>query len=76
VKSERIQVQKQVLVMDKKAGHVYTGRDARALIGLPDQNVSGKPTPNPDYRIFVQSTAPNRNLFAGSHVILMNPRAL
>lgn len=76
VKSEKIQVQKQVLVRDKKSGHVYTGPDARALVGLPDMNVSAKPEPNPDFQIFVQSTAPNRNLLPGNNVVIMNPRTL
>lgn len=73
VKTETIQPQKQVLVMNKKTGHVYSGPEARALVGLPDMTVRAKPSFNPDFKILVQSTSVNRKLLAGNQVLVMNP---
>jgi len=75
-KTETIQPQKEILVVEKQGlpngfGKVYGGREARHLIGLPD-DVSVRVTPNynPKYHVFVQSTAPNRKLVANTHLLM------
>lgn len=70
-KKETIQPQKQIIIVDKKTGAAYAGDTARDVIGLPGMNVSVRPDYNPDYDIFVQSTSYNRNLFAGSKLLLL-----
>lgn len=63
MKTESIQPQKLVAVMDNKTGKVYLGREARDLVGLPpDMEVRVRPNHNPDYTIFIQSTSVNRKL--------------
>lgn len=69
-KTEKIQPQKQIAVVDKTTAKVYTGPEARALVGLPDMHVSVKPDYNKDYDIFVQSTSVNRNLMPGTRLLL------
>jgi hypothetical protein len=70
-KSEKIQPQKSVMVMDKKTKKVYGGQEARNLLGLPDMEVRVKPDFNPDFKIFVQSTSTNRKLVGNTQVLLM-----
>lgn len=70
-KTENIQPQKQILVVDKKTGVVYGGFQARQLIGLPSTGtVRVRPDANPLYDIFVQSTSLNRNLMPNTKVLV------
>lgn len=68
-KTETIQPQKEVIVVDKQTGQAYGGREARNLIGLGSYEVRVKPDYNPKYKIFVQSTAPNRNLMPNTELL-------
>jgi hypothetical protein len=70
-KTETIQASKQIAVLEKKTDKVYTGPEARSLIGLPDMNVRVKPDYNDSYKIFVQSTSVNRKLVAGTRLLIM-----
>jgi len=72
-KREKVQSNKDLAVVEKATDKVYVGTQAeiRAMIGLPDLNVSQKADPNPDYDIFVQSTAPNRGLVPFTKVLVM-----
>lgn len=72
-KREKVQPQKQLAVVEKATDKVYTGTgdEIRRMIGLPDMSVTQKADPNPKYDIFVQSTAPNRNLVAHTKVLVM-----
>lgn len=69
-KTENIQPQKEVVVVDKKTGMVYGGSEARNLIGLDNQTVRVRPDANPLYDIFVQSTSLNRILVPGTKVLV------
>jgi hypothetical protein len=71
-KSEKIQPKKQIAVLEKKTDRVYTGPEARALLGLPDVEVRIKPDHNDDFTIFVQSTSVNRKLVPNTRLLLMN----
>lgn len=71
-KSEKIQARKQIAVLEKKTDRVYTGPEARALLGLPDMEVRVKPDHNDDFTIFVQSTSVNRKLVPQTRLLLMN----
>ncbi|MGV9761179.1 vWA domain-containing protein [Streptomyces tricolor] len=70
-KSEKIQARKQIAVLEKKTDRVYTGPEARALLGLPNVEVRVKPDHNDDFTIFVQSTSVNRKLVANTRLLLM-----
>lgn len=70
-KSEKIQPRKRIAVLEKKTDKVYTGLEARALLGLPDVEVRVKPHHNENFTIFVQSTSVNRKLVANTRLLLM-----
>jgi len=71
MKTETIQPQKDVAILEVATGKVYNGKQARDLIGLPDVQVRAKPDPNKKYITFVQSTAPNRKLIAGTKLLIL-----
>jgi hypothetical protein len=72
MKTEKIQPGKQIMVREKGSGRVFSGPDARHLLGLPDGvEVRVTPTRNPLYDIFVQSTSVNRNLIPGTEVLVL-----
>ncbi|MFJ9589642.1 vWA domain-containing protein [Streptomyces acidicola] len=71
-KSEKVQAQKQIAVLEKKTDRVYTGPEARALLGLPDVEVRVRPDHNDDFTIFVQSTSVNRKLVPNTRLLLMH----
>lgn len=74
MKTEDIQAQKNLLVVEKRTNRVFAGPGARQLVGLPDGvTVRVKPDFNPDYDIYVQSTAVNRNLIPNTNCIVLNP---
>lgn len=71
-KTETIQPQKQIIVVEKKTGKAFAGKQARSLIGLPDTHLKVKPDYNPDYDIYVQSTSYNRNLIPGQQLLVLS----
>jgi hypothetical protein len=70
-KTENVQARKQIAVLEKKTDRVYTGPEARSLLGLPDVEVRIKPDHNDDFTIFVQSTSVNRKLVPNTQLLLM-----
>ncbi|MFF4322849.1 vWA domain-containing protein [Streptomyces sp. NPDC001568] len=70
-KSEKIQARKQIAVLEKKTDRVYTGPQARSVLGLPDSEVRVKPDHNDDFTIFVQSTSVNRKLVPQTRLLVM-----
>jgi hypothetical protein len=70
-KTETIQPHKQVVIREKSTGKVYSGSQARSLIGLPAHEVRVKPDANPEYDIFVQSTSVNRKVLPGTDVLVL-----
>jgi predicted Rdx family selenoprotein len=71
MKKEVIQNYKQICVQDKKTGKVYSGDNARTLLGLPDFEVKVAPSTYGDFNIFVQSTSVNRKLIAGTQLLIL-----
>lgn len=69
----KVQVQKDIAIVEKRSGKVYTGKNARALLGLPDMEVTLRAGQNPDYDIFIQSTSPNRKLLHGQKYLYLTP---
>lgn len=72
VKTEKVQPQKNVVIRQKKGGAVFSGPDARSILGLPDHEVKVGPQYNDEYEIYVQSTSVNRNLIPGQKLIIMS----
>lgn len=66
-----VQAQKEIAVVEKSSGKVFTGDAARAMINLPDQTVRIKAGHNPDFDIYVQSTSINRKLIAGTKYLYL-----
>lgn len=72
-KKETVQPQKRLAVVQKSTGKVFVGTydEVRELIGLPSLNIREAPKANPDFTVFVQSTASNRNLVPFTKVLVM-----
>ncbi|MER8232700.1 vWA domain-containing protein [Streptomyces sp. NPDC094049] len=70
-KAEKVQAGKRIAVLEKKTDRVYSGPEARALLGLPDAEARVKPDQNDDFTIFVQSTSVNRKLVTHTRLLLM-----
>lgn len=71
VKPETVQPYKQICIQEKLTGKVYSGDNARNLIGLPaGTTVKVCPANNTVFNIFLQSTSVNRKLVAGTNVIV------
>ena len=68
-KRETVQAGKQIAIMGSKG--VYTGRQARDLLGLPDYEVKVDPSFNRDYDVFIQSTSTNRKLMPKTKVLVL-----
>lgn len=70
-KTEKIQPQKQLLVMKKLETNVYGGAQARDLAGLPHaEEAKVTPVNLGDWELFCQSTSVNRKLVRGTKVLL------
>lgn len=70
-KPEKIQNYKQVIIREKSTGKVYAGANARQMLALPDYEVTVDSASHPRFDIFVQSTSVNRNLVAGTQLIIL-----
>ena len=66
-KPEIVQKKKEIILMDKSTGELYEGSVARTIagIGKNEENKRIKPGELPKYRMFIQSTSPNRKLING-----------
>lgn len=72
-KPVEVQPQKTVALFDRRAYTVYTGANARNLIGLPSTHtVRISPASHPNYEIFIQSTSVNRKLIGGTNLLLIS----
>lgn len=71
VKTERIQGNKQLAILDKRTGKIYLGDGVRQMLGLPEETRTVKPDFNPEYTIYVQSTSLNRHLSLHSSVMVL-----
>lgn len=70
MKTETVQPAKSIAV--EVDGQVYTGPEARAVLGLPaDHSVKVSPGQKAGCTIFVQSTSFNRNLVPGTRLLLL-----
>lgn len=69
-KEDEVQDYKQIALRDKKAGKVYSGVEARNILGLPHNGtVKVAPGNHAGYDIFIESTSVNRKLPIGTQVM-------
>jgi hypothetical protein len=62
-KSETVQERKEVVLVDKRTGDMWSGKAARDMIGLPyGERGKVRPKYGFDYDVFIQSTSANRKL--------------
>jgi hypothetical protein len=66
----RVSHTKMIAIRDRSNGKVYAGKDARKMIGLPDdRNARLHPGDHGNYDIFIQSESVNRKLVGGTGVL-------
>jgi hypothetical protein len=70
-RSEKVQGNKAIAVMDNKTHQIYVGPQARQIVGLRDQDEVVKPQKGSQYTIFVKSTSDNRHLPCGTELLIM-----
>lgn len=71
-KPEKVDVTKDVLILDRASGVAHGGREARTLIGLSDTSTRIKPQPvTGKYDIYVKSTSFNRLLQEHSKIVII-----
>jgi hypothetical protein len=70
-KTEEIQPNKEIAIRDKVSKSIYTGPQAKQLLGLPNARIKVAPSHSPFYDIFVQSTSVNRKLLAGTDLLVV-----
>lgn len=71
VKNENVQASKEVAVINKKSGKVYKGKDARAILNLPNETTKVTPVHNPKWDVYVQSLSVNRNVIPKQRVLVI-----
>lgn len=71
-KAEKVDVTKDVIILDRVSGVAHGGREARTLIGLSDTSTRIKPQPvTGKYDIYVKSTSFNRLLPEHSKIVII-----
>jgi hypothetical protein len=70
-KPEKVQRNKHICIKDKRNGKVYSGDEARQLLGLPDYEVKINAADHKDWVIYIQSNSNNRKLIAGTDLLVM-----
>jgi hypothetical protein len=69
-KTETIQERKEVVLVHKKSGDMFSGRKAREMIGVPFGTRDRiRPARLPEYDVFIQSTSWNRILVPGTRFL-------
>jgi hypothetical protein len=69
-KTETIQGGKEIVLMDRKTGDLYSGDQAREMLSLPiGSSARVKPASLEKYVVFVQSTSYNRKLIGGTRFL-------
>jgi hypothetical protein len=74
-KSEKVQGTKEIVLMQRTTGDLFTGTRARELLGLPlhDEDVKLAATHLEEWVPFIQSTSNNRKLVGGTRLLYEVP---
>jgi hypothetical protein len=66
----RVQHDKLILVRDRASGKIFSGKQARSMIGLPNnRNARLHPGDHKNFDLFIQSNSVNRKLVGGTGVV-------
>lgn len=69
-KKEKVQVHKELVLMDNNTGELFSGPNIRSMLGVPGGgNIELHPNFNPKWTLFIRSTSVNRKLEQGSTVL-------
>jgi hypothetical protein len=61
---------KMIAVRDKRTGKIYSGVEARSVLGLPESGtVKVVPGNHGEFEVFIQSKSVNRNLMGGTQLL-------
>jgi len=70
--SEVVSPTKKIIVVERSTGLAYGGQAARDLLNLPDdKSIRIKFDHNPDYDIYILSSANNRHLIPGTKLLIL-----
>lgn len=69
-KPEKVQAGKVLAVVEKATGKMFSGPEARTLLGLPNCEVKVAPADFKAFDVFVQSHSTNRKLVRETHLIV------
>lgn len=70
-KPEKVQPYKMVAVVDKQTGQMFSGYNARKVMGLPIMDeVKVAPASYKNFDVFIQSHSTNRHLVANTHLVV------
>ena len=75
-KPEKVQGHKEVVLMSRKSGDLFTGNRARELLGLPlnkEHDMKIAPKHLDEWVPFIQSTSANRKLTGGTRILYEVP---
>lgn len=72
IKKETVQADKNICIQNTRNGKLYSGKNARKLLGLPNYSVQVEPKLIEGYRVFVQSNSHNRKLLKGQRLVMFN----
>lgn len=71
-KTVTVQKKKEVVLEDKRSGDLFTGDEARKMIGLPfgyEGRINPRDASLEGYNVFIQSTSTNRKLLKGTRFL-------
>ena len=71
VKNEHVQANKEIAIQNKKTGKVYSGDNARKLLGLPNTEVKVVPGDYGEWIVYIQSNALNRKIIPKQRLLVI-----
>jgi von Willebrand factor type A domain len=73
-RTETIQASKEIILQNLATGELFTGKQARVMLGLPlGETVRVRPRRLDDYRVFIQNKSHNRKLRGGTQLLYEFP---
>lgn len=70
-KPETVQGNKSIIIQNRISKNLYSGVNARKLLGLPDYEIRVSPENFGNYKIFVQSNSSNRKLLKKTQLVVL-----
>lgn len=71
VRTETVSPNKDIALVHRKTGKVYIGREARDMVGLPNETVRLRPNFNEEFHFMIRSDSTNRNLVEGQRILVI-----